>query len=231
MLINVEMFNSHIRETKAFTLSVRQLEERLQKIQYLGENLQKNSAVEDSKLPPFALVLYEYVFLYDDFPTPEELVERYFAQSYFEYLPDGKVQVSYSGKTIIHSIDGIIARIQRAYPSFVRDFHFYLLAKESGLFENVRYSFADDYYKKTDIQVQYKGKWYAVGLMLASKRSFFYKVKKQFRHKPGKVIYIELDTDRASQCGDFYLYSSQHIQELFSIISRQKQPFSFGKKK
>ena len=46
------------------------------------------------------------------------------------------------------------------------------ILKESGLFENVRYSFADDYYKKTDIQVQHKGKWYAVGLMLASKRSF-----------------------------------------------------------
>ena len=217
------MFNSHIRETKAFTLSATQLEERLQQFQYCGENLPKDSAVEDTKLPPFALILYSYLFTYDDFPSPEGLVEDYLNQEYFEYLPDGKIQVNYNNRSAIYSLDGIVARIQRAYPSFVRDFHFYLLAKESGLFENVRYSFADDYYKKTDIHVQYKGKWHAVGLMLASKRSFFYKIKKQFRHGPGKVIYIELDPDCSKQCGDFYLYTDDHVQDLYRIVSKQKK--------
>ena len=223
MIINVEMFNSHIRETKAFTLSATKLEERLQQFQYDGEHLQKDTAVEDTKLPPFALVLYGYLFAYDDFPSPDGFIDEYFNQEYFEYLPDGKVQVTFNNKSAIYSLDGIIARILRAYPSFVRDFHFYLLAKESGLFENVRYSFADDYYKKTDIQVQYKGNWYAVGLMLASKRSFFYKVKKQFRHKPGKVIYIELEPEQSKQCGNFYLYTDGHIQELHRIVAKQKR--------
>lgn len=64
----------------------------------------------------------------------------------------------------------------------------------------------------------YSGKWYNVGLMLGSKRSLGYRIKKVFRHKPIDTIDIELNKSDADVVGDFMLYTPNHINQLLHII-------------
>lgn len=220
MILNVEMYNKHIRQTKALALSAGDLENRIKDYPYEGEGLVRDEKVEAGKLPPYILTFYSMLFQYGTIPSPQDLMEQHFAQEHFCYLPDGQIEVTFEGKTDIYSFDGMIARLQRSYPSLIRDLHFYLMACESGLFDSVRYSFQKDYYEKIDIQVLLKDKWYNVGLCLGTKRSLWYKFKKQFRHRnQAKVIYVELHEDEAKRCGDYNLYTLEHIQQLYRRIS------------
>lgn len=220
MILNVEIYDKHIRQTKAVALTASELEKRIKTFPYKGEGLVHDEKVEAAKLPPYSLPFYNLVYRYNDVPSPQDLVEAYFEQDYFCYLPDGKVQVTFDEKTDIYSLEGMIARLQRTYPSLLRDLHFYLMACESGLFDAVRYSFKRDYYEKIDIQVLLKEKWYNVGLCLGSKRSLLYRLKKQFRHKNNaKVLYIELFDDEAQRCGDYNLYTIEHIRQLYNSLT------------
>ena len=222
MIINVEIYNNHIRQVKEFDLTCLLLEEKLRQIKYKGEGLIKDEAVEAFKLPPIALTFYSLIYEMGNIPTDDLLIEEYFKQEYFNYVPDGKIEVCYESEPTILSMEGIMARVQRTYPSLIRDLHFYLLLLESNRFEAVRYSFLDDYAGKVDIRVKYNGTWYNVGLMLGTKRSFWYKFKKQFRHKNVDVIYLELFDEDAKFCGDFKLFTEKHIDMLMDNLKRNK---------
>ena len=218
MVVDVELYNSRVRQVKDLSLTAATLEEKLKSFGYSGEGRLRDEQVENFQLPPIALVFYSYIFETNAIPSDLGLVEEYFKQPYFEYVPDGKVEVDYDGHNGILSVDGVIGRVLRTYPSLVRDLHFYLLVKESGLFEAVRYSFKADYYDKIDLKVQYGGKWFNIGLMLGSKRSLGYKLKKVFRHKPVDTIDMELNKSDADMVGDFMLYTPTHINKLLHII-------------
>ena len=169
-------------------------------------------------LPPIALIFYSYLFETGTIPSDITLVEEYLKQPCFDPLPTDNVELNYNGKIEILSVEGVSARVLRTYPSLVRDLHFYLLLKESELFPAVRYSFKSDYYDKVDLTVQYNDKWYHIGLMLGSKRSLYYKIKKVFRHKPIDTIDIELHPEDAVHVGDYHLYSMYHIERLVKTI-------------
>lgn len=221
-ILNVEIYNKHIRQVKDLTLTCETLEEKIKYYKYEGEKKIKDDKVENLLLPPIALTFYSLVYDMGNAPSPDLLIEEYLGQEcYFGYLPDEKVEVNYNGVLTVVSLEGLIARILRTYPSLVRDLHFYLMTEESGLFEAVHYSFTEDYKGKVDIRVKYKDKWSNVGLLLGSKRSLFYRFKKKFRHKEVDVIYIELQKDKARWVGDFMLYTRDHINELWRKIKHQ----------
>lgn len=221
-VLNVEIYNNHIRQVKDFSLTCLSLEDKIKDFKYEGENRVKDDKVENLLLPPIALTFYSLVYDMGNAPSPDILIEEYLGQEdYFGYLPEDKVEVNYNGVLTVVSLEGLIARILRTYPSLVRDLHFYLMAEESGLFEAVHYSFKEDYKGKVDIRVKYKDKWSNVGLLLGSKRSLFYRFKKKFRHKEVDVIYIELQKDKAKWVGDFMLYTREHINELWRKIKHQ----------
>lgn len=215
MILNIELYNGHIRKTKDLALTVERLEETLQHYKYSGENRIKDPVVEDLALPPIASSFYNFIYETNMLPSEDDLIESYLGQSdFFSYLPGEKVEVTYSGKSTVVSLEGLIGRILRTYPSLVRDFHFYLMAHESELFSAVRYSVIEDVGHGVDIKVQHNGKWYNIGLCLSSKRSLFYKFKKTFRHKPVDIIYIELKSNEAHKVGDYMLYSQWHVGQL-----------------
>ena len=219
MILNVEIYNGHIRQTKSLDLTVASLEETLQHYKYSGENRLRDPAVEDLVLPPITLIFYSCIYKTGFLPSDSELVEEYLNQKeFFSYVPESKVEVTYSGKCTVVSLDGLVGRILRTYPSLVRDFHFYLMARESNLFSAVRYSVTDDYGKGVDIKVQYNDKWYNVGLCLSSKRSLFYKAKKAFRHRPTDIIHIELQQSEANMVGDYMLYTKKHLEQIIQRV-------------
>lgn len=213
MILDVEFYNNHVRQVKDFSLTVATLEEQLKTIHYTGEKRTIELEIEDAKLPPFALPFYSFFYQTGRIPTEDEFVEEYLKNEEIEVMGE-KVQI---GSTVA-SKEGLVGRLLRTYPSLIRDFHFYFLALNSGYFEAVRYSFKKDYFGKIDIQVCVEGKWYNVGLLLASKRSLFFRKKKQSRHKPVDVIYIELEDKDAKWVGDFKLYTEKHIIQLVKTI-------------
>lgn len=219
MVLNVEIYNGHIRETKELPLTVAELEASLQLHKYTGENRPKDPSVENLVLPPISLSFYSYVYASNRVPSEMDLMESYLNQEeFFAYVPNNMVQVSYSNKTSTVPLDALIARILRTYPSLVRDLHFYLMAHESGLFSAVRYSVGADFKEGVDIKVQHNGKWYNIGLYVATKRSLFYKSKKLFRHHPVDMINLELHPNEAHIVGNFMLYAKEHIIKLFNMI-------------
>lgn len=220
MILNVEMYNNHIRQTKELHLSSSQLEETVKHYQYKGEKRIVDEQVENMFLPPIALVFYSLLYDTDNVPSPDDLLKAYFNQPYFSFVADGKVNVTYEDNATLCNTESITARVLRTYPSLLRDLHFYLLANESNCFDAVRYSFKKDYEGKIDVQILHNGKWYNVGLLLNSKRSLFYKFKKQFRHKQTDVLYVELDKSDCKMCGDYMLYAEHHIKQLYEKVEK-----------
>ena len=220
MITNVEIYNNHIRQTKELSLTSKGLEDKIKQYPYRGENRVVDDSVENMLLPPIALVFYSLLYEYNDVPSPDDLVETYFDQPYFAFIPDNKVEVAYNGTSTVCDIESIVARVLRTYPSLLRDLHFYIMASEFNHFNAVRYSFKKDYEEKVDIQVLYRDKWYSIGLLLQSRRSLWYKIKKQFRHKPKDVIYIELSEQECKRVGDYMLYTEQHIQQLHKQLCK-----------
>ena len=160
MILNVEIYNGHIRQTQSLELTVVRLEELLRCYEYSGENREKVPSVEKMALPPFALSFYSFIVKTGMLPSEDDLLEEYLKQDkYFSYIPDGKVEVTYKGNRDVVPLAGLIGRVLRTYPSLVRDFHFYLMAYESNLFTAVRYSVSEDVDQGVDIKVQYNGKW------------------------------------------------------------------------
>jgi len=223
VVINVELYNNHIRQVCDLSLTVAKLEDIICKYPYNGEKRVKDQLVENSQLPPIALSFYSYIYEHDTVPSPETLIEQYLSQSYFDVRVDGRVNVTYQGKTIDVLHEGLIARIYRTYPSILRDFHFYLQCVESGYFQAVKYSFQDDFCNGIDIKVQYNNKWFNVALMQNTYRSLFFRNKKKNRHesreKEQPLINIELDQFKSKRCGDYNLYTPQHIKLLFDRIN------------
>ena len=219
MVLNVEIYNGHIRQTKEFPLTVAEVESTLQRYEYTGTNRVKDPSVEKLILPPIVLSFYSCIYKDGSIPSEMDLVEEYLNQeNIFSYLPNNMVAIFYNNKQTTVSLDALIARILRTYPSLVRDLHFYLMAYESGFFSAVRYSVEADYAQGIDIRVRYNDKWYNVGLYVSTKRSLFFKKKKLFRHRPVSLINLELHPKEAHIVGDFMLYSREHVNELLLLI-------------
>ena len=222
MILNIELSNKHIREVRDLTLSVSSLEQTIKALPYDGESRIKDQTVENSQLPPIALVFYDYLYKNDLPPAPETLINHYLNQPYFSSISPSQLRVSYGSETKVVSREGIEARILRTYPSLLRDLHFYLMSVESGLFEGVWYSLDDDFKKGIDIKVRYNGKWFNVALLQKTRRSIFFRDRKKSRHDGSNadVIYIELDREESKKCGDYYLFTKDHVKKVFDSISR-----------
>lgn len=222
MILNVELSNKHMREVRDLTLSVSSLEEAIKAFPYDGESRIKDQTVENSQLPPIALVFYDFLYNNDLPPSPETLIREYLNQSYFSFVSPSQVRVSYGSETRVMSREGLEARILRTYPSLLRDLHFYLMSYESGLFEGVWYSLDDDFKKGIDIKVRYNGKWFNVALLQNTRRSIFFRNRKKTRHNGSNadVIYVELDPQDSKKCGDYYLFTKAHVKMVYNCISR-----------
>ena len=136
---------------------------------------------------------------------------------------DGQVTyIDQRGRKYTLDKEGIIARALRAYPSLLRDLHFYVSLVESGKFDSVSYSLDKDFLG-TDVTVSYHGKEYGVALYVNTKRSNFFKKKKEGRHDEDYKSVICLPIDFSSQeakvkVGDYYLYTGSHIDTLIGKI-------------
>lgn len=221
MITDIEIFNNQISQVKNLAINMDDLEKILLTLPYSGEGLIKDESLENFRLPPIALCFYNYIFEQETIPSEDELVENYLNYPYFIASLDGVVEIIYSGQKLVTTKEKLRARVLRTYPSLIRDFHFYLMLKESGLFKCVKYSFIADFFDRVDIKVMYNNKWYNIALMIASSRSLFYREKKNNRHSPIQTIDILLHKENSKQVGFFRLYTESHLFQLMKKIKHE----------
>lgn len=177
-------------------------------------NSKDETSAEKAQFPAINYVFYTYIFLNTSVPSPQKLIEEYFKiyKGMFGIHQEQNL-VTYKGTE--YSYSTVIGIILRTYPSLVRDFHFFLMLKESGLFEQVIYSCKDDI-KGKDITIKHNGKTFELSLFVDTKRSLFYKAIKNIKRHvyDEKEIQVPVDFKKADKCGDFYVYGENDIRKL-----------------
>jgi len=174
--------------------------------------VQKDPEIEWKTMPPmFIYSFYNFIANHHRIPAQIEFWNFYCQEN----------KNNFSDK-VKKSFRALQARAFRAYPSFVRDVHFYYVLAESGMFDQVFYHPEVDVKYGIDFVVRYKEKNFAVNCYIDTPRSHQGREKKQFRHsKVKKLIPIDLPVHfkGSKKCGQFYLYSQRELIQLLKILN------------
>ncbi|AIQ37209.1 hypothetical protein R50345_22760 [Paenibacillus sp. FSL R5-0345] len=124
--------------------------------------------------------------------------------------------------SVLSSLDesAIKARLLRAFPSLIREIHFYALVKESGFFQEVNYSAKLDVEDGTDLSVRCGGYEYGVSCYVQTERSLEYRRRKRSRPRNPKANSIELPLDLSSgnTVNGWIFYNRNHVHVLLDHI-------------
>ncbi len=171
--------------------------------------------VEFGNLPFFVEVFYFYVYMRCRVPSPEDFIRWYIL---LNFKLKNNYTATYNG--IEYPLEPICKRALNGYVSIIRDFHFYYLCKECGMFEDVKYSIVDDKNGK-DVIVQYNGEKYFIHLFVKTRRSSDFRDMKNNRHIfVGNHIDVPIDFNDCNICGDFFLYSEHDAHKLCRKINQ-----------
>ncbi|MGV9141398.1 MAG: hypothetical protein ACOC1X_00510 [Promethearchaeota archaeon] len=177
----------------------------------------KRSDIERKiKFPMFVKSFYNYIDEYANLPTQE---------TFFDYY----IQKNKNNKNIKKlnddQLEGLRARIYRAYPSYIRDLHFAKILQEKTELEEVIYNVELDV-NGTDVLVKENGINYAVNLFVDTKRSNMARIRKKKRHnKDKKYIDVELPLvfNKAREVGDFFLYGKRELIEFLNLVLKTQR--------
>lgn len=176
--------------------------------------VQKDHDIEWKTMPPmFIYSFYNFIAIYNRIPTQIEFWNFYYQENKNNFTDKVK-----------KSLRALQARAFRAYPSFVRDIHFYYVLIESEMFDRVLYHPDIDIKYGIDFVVRYKEKNYGINCYIDTPRSHQGREKKQFRHeKLKKLILINLAVNfkGSKKCGPFYLYSQRELTQLLKILNEK----------
>lgn len=165
-----------------------------------------------TKPPPFIYAFYNFVAEHNRIPEQLEYWGYYYTHNrnnFSEYIQKNIVLLK--------------ARCLRAFPSFVRDIHFYYILQESNQFAEVKYHPKIDIEYGIDFVVKYRGKRFGINCFINTRRSKKGRGKKAFRHEPvDKITLVDLPVnfDGCKTCGQFFLYSQRELHQLISILSK-----------
>jgi len=164
-------------------------------------------------LPLLCTPFYFYIERYKRIPNQEE-----YTNFYIQYN-----EVTLKGfKLNAEEQWGLKARLYRAYPSFVRDFHFGLYLKSKNIFTDVFYNIEVDTKFGIDIVVQNNQN--SFGLKLYTNTPIAQEAKQMKDFKPKKkvdfkCIDVPLEFKGSHQIGKFFLYGER---ELEIVLERLK---------
>jgi len=222
----LKVFSDGNTEKKDFNLTRKSIEDTLSGFKYSGNNKKVSTFVEHYELPPMIASFYDFIFEQGEVPSESQLSKKYLntffvkeSKSIFILKKEYQDPRRYS-----HTFDGyaLLPRVLRAYPSLLRDLHFYTICLESGLFTKQGYSLKQDYEKGLDIKLRYKTKAYYASLYIETARGNFFKDKKYKRHDYTEVLEIPMGVslDDCANFGRFLLYKDEHLEKLVSLIEK-----------
>ena len=159
------------------------------------------------RLNPIVLPFYLFALLYQRLPTPEEFFKQYqicYQRDAYQLGSVGEVD------------DEVIkARLYRAYPSLIRDIHFYTLCSSDDRFDDVKYSTEVDK-QGVDLIVLRNGCQFAVRLHNNSEAARNWAKTKEVAGSFKAVIDISLN--EPSRVGAFNLYTKQSLDYLAAAM-------------
>ncbi|MFZ5517907.1 MAG: hypothetical protein ACOY90_14780 [Candidatus Zhuqueibacterota bacterium] len=174
---------------------------------------QKDETMEWRTKPPSFIEAF-YNFVAETNRIPEQL------EYWGYYYTRNKNNFS---EYIHKNIQLLKARCLRAFPSFVRDIHFYYILQESNCFDAVSYHPKIDVEYGIDFVVTYRGRRFGINCFINTLRSKKGRGKKVSRHNPVthiSLVDLPVHFKGSKTCGQFYLYSERELQTLISILSK-----------
>jgi len=158
--------------------------------------------------PPFVVAFVNYIAKFKCIPTQNEFAEHYIALNRTtlndEFLRKWQPAERSAKKR------ALLARLLRAYPSFVRDMYLLALLRENDL--RVDYDLTQDVEAGVDLIVE--GDLH-VHVFLASPRSRQGRVKKNRRHTfTGNHLDLVLKPSECKRVGAFWLPTTKHVEQI-----------------
>ncbi len=216
---DIRISNKRISVTREANISVAEIERQIEQIDYQPATGEKGDRSENVKVPPFIQVFYYLFFANLKIPT-----EGIFWSTYLKWVggDDEKGEIIIEGKS--YEAAGLKKRLNRTYPSLIRDLHFLYLLDSSQKFEYVDYSMLRDYYNGLDLKVTYNNKEAFISLFIDTSRARYFKEKKTRRHDYSMIHEIELNVAfrSLSKLGSIYVLNEQHIELLENLLNETK---------
>lgn len=220
---DIAFSNNQVYMLRDFDFTLAECQKQIRKISYDSfydhyRNWCDEKHVEHMNLPYAIFPFYAFVFRYKAIPHPSEFIDEYFNLYDDSFDAIDKNTLKFEGAIIDKR--AVIARILRAYPSIIRDFHFFRMLTEANCFDKVKYSCQDDI-NGIDLTVVQNKQQYHIALYLETKRANnFKKIKDLFRHRRAQLISIPLRIDLADKCGDIYLYTKEDLERVKRKIGK-----------
>jgi hypothetical protein len=164
------------------------------------------------RLPMFVTSFYQYVLEKQAVPKQDEYWKF--------YLTDNTAYFSEASFLKEH-MDGLQARVYRTYPSLVRDLHFGLMLKNSGIFKDVFFNEIMDIEYGIDLVVFIKGRPIGLKLYTDTRNALHAREVKNYRPKKTvnfKCIELPINFRGSKTCGMFFLYSDREIDLVNEAI-------------
>lgn len=215
-IFDINISDNKISITRNIDLKVQDLESQIGKLRYERASNDKNNKVENAKLPPFVQVFY-YLF-FSTFKVPD--LETFW-NTYVSWLGGENTLGQIEINSVTYSSSDIKNRLNRTYPSLIRDLHFLYLIEDSKLFTKVSYSLKKDYFNGLDLGIIHNNKEYYISLMIDTQRSRYFKKRKTERHDYSIFNEIEfiVSFDSLTKKGDIYLLNQSHITLLLKLLN------------
>ncbi len=172
----------------------------------------KDDEIEWRYQPPaFVVAFVDYLETFQRIPSPDEFAAHYIALNRDvlnnEFLRKWRPAEHASKK------QALLARLKRAYPSFVRDVYLLALLRENDL--SVDYDPAQDVQGGVDLIITHRARKLHVHVFLDSPRSKQGRVKKNRRHTfAGKHLDLVLKPTECKHVGEFWLPTLKHVEQI-----------------
>ncbi len=173
----------------------------------------KDQQVEwEFQAPPFVAALLELIEQRRCIPSQAEFCD------YYVHKNRGILQSEFSEKwpdvvTRAEKERALIARLERAYPSFVRDVYMLALLRENGV--DAGYDQAHDVQDGVDLVIRAAGTKLSVHVFLDTARARHGRTIKEQRHAyAGHHLDLVVRPDQCKHAGDFWLPSKIHVDEI-----------------
>lgn len=200
-------YSSEVRE---FKLSRKEVEHQISQLPYEFDN-SRGDRYDSTWLPAMNLPFVDFITRFCFLPTEEQLID------YYKYYYEGTANTSVDLLSKIPQ-EAIYQRLHRAYPSFLRDFHFYVMASESNLFEKVAYSVREDVINKTDVLIEDQGRRLQVAIFLDTENSLDWAKSKNFDESKTFFVPVTMNEEHGYKVGKFYLVQPKTIEHLKEAI-------------
>jgi len=190
-------------------ISTRDIEKQIANYELCFDALKDDEVEWRYQPPPFVAAFVAFIERFQRVPTQAEFADFYVAQN--RAALNDEFRRKWQPRERAAKKRALLARLARAYPSFVRDVYLLALLRENGL--AVEYDAAQDVEGGVDLIVAQGNQKIQLHVFLDSPRAKQGRAKKDKRHAfAGKHLDLVLKPSECKRIGAFWLPTLQHVQ-------------------